>query len=258
MRSIDLGHYLLVASFAGVESYTFSHRRHFILLHGSGTSGAAFPNSPTNKGAKSFMQGVPRRVDANSGLVPANWQWVALDAGNDEGTWLLNLASSVAAVEAELEAGGGKYSGIVGHEQGGTLAAIVAARAALGEGPLSLEFAVISGAAMPADPPYTDLLRRLRDSPDKEIRTLHCLSKLDTVSPPELGEELAGCFGQTAEVLWHDRGNAMPDKSWWKATRAFPDRATGQKRYVDQFNIGNLFEQDTFLARASNNIPVGQ
>ena len=73
------------------------------------------------------------------------------------------------------------------------------------------------------------------DSADASIKTLHCLSGADPASPS--GEELAACFAPSAELLWHERGIAMPDRSWWRETLAFPDRATGWKRYVDQYTV---------------------
>jgi hypothetical protein len=175
--------------------------------------------------------------------VPANWQYAALDARTDDGTWFgdgfKGLDKAVATVEAVL-ASRPEVAGIVGHEQGGTVAAVVAARAALGEGPRPLAFAIICGASMPTAKPYTELLQRLR-SAEVSIPTLHTLSNTGTLAAT--GEELAACFGSGAEILWHEQGNAMPDKSWWRRTDAFPDRATGLKRYVDQYEIGKLFVQ---------------
>ena len=49
---------------------------------------------------------------------------------------------------------------------------------------------------------------------------------------------LSSCF-PNAEILWHGRGAAMPDRSWWKETKAFPDRATGVYRYVDQYTVAS-------------------
>ena len=54
---------------------------------------------------------------------------------------------------------------------------------------------------------------------------LFSLSTSDAVSPPELGQELAACFGSSAEELWHDLGNAMPSRFWWKDSDAFLERA---------------------------------
>ena len=70
-----------------------------------------------------------------------------------------------------------------------------------------------------------DLLHRMRDTEDASLPTLHCLSMSDTVSPAELGKELAACFGPSAELLWHGGGNAMPSRQWWKDSDAFLERA---------------------------------
>lgn len=140
---------LCLAVSAVVSALQYGNRRHFLLVHGSGTSASAFENSPTAAGAKLFLAGVPRRQDANSALVPANWQYSAPDAGTADGSWWqgdgVGLDLSVERIEAIIAARP-EISGIIGHEQGGTVAAIVAARAALKEGPRPLDFAVICGA----------------------------------------------------------------------------------------------------------------
>ena len=102
--------------------------------------------------------------------------------------------------------------GVIGHEQGATVAALIAARSALGEGP-ALQFAVMCGAAMPTHKPcaapnnlsspshlttlallahdvslskltltptrYAELFHRLRDSDAASIPTLHCIGGSD-------------------------------------------------------------------------------
>ena len=207
--------------------------RRFLLLHGSGTTAEAFVNSPTAAGAKDFILGLPpRRRDPNP------WCYTALDAGSADGTWyddqngLKGLEEAVQVVEDAIEAE--QMAGIVGHEQGGLVAALVAARASLGVGPRCLQFAVISGAAMPDNESHwAELLTALRDAQEApSVRTLHCLSQSNPVTSPELGAKLADCFGSSAEILWHDRGKAMPGRSWWKETKGFPDRAVGRKEYV--------------------------
>lgn len=55
--------------------------------------------------------------------------------------------------------------------QGATVAALIAARSALGEG-TALQFAVMCGAVMPTHKPYAELLHRLRDSDAASIPTL--------------------------------------------------------------------------------------
>ena len=75
--------------------------------------------------------------------------------------------------------------------------------------------------------PYAPLLEELQKAglPATDERTLHCLSKADTISPPASGKALAACFGPSAELLWHDRGNAMPSRMWWRDSDAFLERA---------------------------------
>ena len=171
-----------------------------------------------------------------------NWQFESVDADSAEGGWWgddgdvdrRGVDASVARVEAALAEH--EAIGLVGFEQGGALAAVVAARATLREGP-PIEFAVVCGSAMP--PQCSDLFERLRaavaasssSSPDQDggaapiVPTLHYLSATDAVNPPSEGEALAACFGPTAEVLWHDRGSAMPGKEWWSQSDAFLERA---------------------------------
>ena len=156
---------LFAVNVALAESLQYNNNRHFLMIHGSGMSGAAFLSSPTERGARNFLNGVPLRADHSTGLVPANWQYAALDARTDDGTWFgdgfKGLDKAVATVESVL-ASRPEVAGIVGHEQGGTVAAVVAARAALGEGPRPLAFAIICGASMPTAKPYAEVLQRLR------------------------------------------------------------------------------------------------
>ena len=199
-------------------------------------------NSRTASGARNFISGIPCRTDAG-GIIPPNWMCTALDANTPDGTWwttiepntrnagdaFSGIEASIASVEAAVKEQ--ECVGIIGHEQGATLAAIVSARSALGEGP-PLKFAVLCDASMPQAGPYADLLIRLRDSPAASIPTLHCVSESDGVSPGA-AEELAACF-TGAEILYHDGGGAMPGPSWWELTKAFPERVTGGNRWVTQ------------------------
>ena len=110
-----------------------SHRR-FVLLHGSGTSAGAFTASPTAIGAKDFLTGVPRRTDAGS-AAPPNWMYAAVDSGSSDGSWfdedtMKRAELSIAAVEEAIQDFGAV--GVIGHEQGATVAALIAARSALG------------------------------------------------------------------------------------------------------------------------------
>lgn len=168
------------------------------------------------------------------------WHVSALDADGPDGNWYDSsfggLDASIARVEQAIEER--EITGIVGLEQGGLVAAMVAARAALGESGCSsrLRAAVVCGAAMPDSKQHADLLHRLRDTEEAALSTyvptLHCLSEADTVSPSERGEELAACFGPSAELLWHDLGNALPSRQWWRDSDAFLERAW-QARWSD-------------------------
>ena len=241
---------LVVSATAGVVAQKASigaeSARRFLLLHGRGTTAGAFLNSATARGAKEFLSGVPRRVDAGGILIPPNWQYSAVDAGTADGGWWANdnfdgLEPSIAAVESAIVAN--QAVGIIGHEQGAVVAALCAARSALGEG-APLKFAIICGARMPTADVYVELLQRLRDTPGASIPTLHCMSKTDGVHPPESAEELATCFAPSAEILWHERGSAMPPRGWWEQTQAFPERVTGGNRWVTQFGGPFYYTKD--------------
>ena len=193
-----------------------------LLLHGSGQTASSFLNLPTSRSAKEFLAGMPLPNRFRD-----NWDHVAIDAGTADGCWCNDGSSfdaSIAKVEAAIAEE--QVAGLVGFEQGGSLASLVVARAILGEGP-PVDFAVICGGAMPKA--YAELFARLRRvtsaAVDASIPTLHCLSESDDVHPPALGRELAACFGPTAEILWHERGSAMPPRSWWAQSDAFLERA---------------------------------
>ena len=78
------------------------------------------------------------------------------------------------------------------------------------------------------------------------------MSKSDAVTPPEQAEELAACFGPSAEILWHDGGSAMPGLSWWEETKGFPERAIGGNRWCTQF-LGPWWYSGTY--RGGRNAP---
>ena len=140
--------------------------------------------------------------------------------------------------EAILEFGA---TGIIGHEQGATIAALVAARSILGEG-VPLKFAVLCGAAMPpAGSACAALLQRMSDSNEQaSIPTLHCVSKNGV--PPEPALEVAACFGDGGRVLWHERGAAMPSRSWWEETEGFPEKAIGGNKWVTQYGPAKFYD----------------
>ena len=225
----------------------------FLLLHGSGTSAGAFVNSPTAKGAKEFLQGVPSRVDAGGILIPPNWQYTAIDAASSDGGWWTGdykgLEASIAFVEDAIVSNAAV--GLIGHEQGATLAALVAARASLGLGP-PLKFAVVCGADMPtAGSLGADLLESLKKTmPEDAIPTLHCISSANTAVPTEDAKMLAARFGESAEILWHDNGAAMPSRTWWEETQGYPDRCIGSNRWVTQFTGPFYYAQETKKPKA--------
>ena len=76
---------------------------------------------------------------------------------------------------------------------------------------------------MPASAEHSAIFREMRDDGATPLPTLHCLSEAGTA--PELGLELARCFGPSAELLWHARGDGMPGRQWWKDSDAFLERA---------------------------------
>ena len=52
------------------------------------------------------------------------------------------------------------------------------------------------------------------------LSCLSCLSKSDTINPPELGEVLAAAFdksyasgGGRSSILWHDAGHELPPEA---------------------------------------------
>lgn len=226
---------LIIAALVPVHGFAApigaSSPRRMLLLHGSGSSAGAFPVSPTAMGGKEFLAGVPRRTDAGT-RSPPNWIYSGFDADTSDGCWykedgkFTGLQQSIEGVEAAIVEQG--IVGIVGHEQGATLAALVAARSALGDGP-PLKFAVICGAEMPASGPYAELLNKLKETPDASIRTLHCIGNVER----ETGEAVAACFTDP-ELLFHERGAALPDRNWWEETRGFPERVTGGRNWCTQ------------------------
>lgn len=211
-----------------------------LCLHGRGGSASTFLARGLEplRSATAASYGVPGRERRAVG-----WNYDAIDALDASGGWwtypkgqrsysadsYTGAEASIAAVEAELATG--KYSGLLGFSQGAMLAAVVAARAATGEGDReaakNLKFAVICAAALPA--PFRPLLDRLRamGGAPSSLPTLHCLSEVDSMNPPELGEELASCFGPSATVLWHDAGHDMPSKDKLNDVAVWMDQAGG-------------------------------
>jgi predicted esterase len=108
----------------------------------------------------------------------------------------------------ERELASGEYCGLFGFSQGAMLAAVVAARASLGEGvsPEKCGFAVICGAAVPK--PFGPLFARLPQAA-RAVPTLHCLARNDETNPHESGETLAAFFGDSW-TLWHEEAHRVP------------------------------------------------
>ncbi len=182
--------------------------KRILCLHGSGG------------GARPFIATLDALRRAS-----APWAFEALDAPAGDGRWWRYpdgqrsfTASSYQGAEESIDLVEGHISrhaidGVLGFSQGAMLAAIVAARASLGEGAAAsqLKFAIIAAAAVPK--PYEELLHRLREAEIRPLPTLHCLSAEDTMNPAAMGEEVAACFGPTAEVLWHGGGHALPPRA---------------------------------------------
>lgn len=178
--------------------------RSLLCLHGSGGSAAEWARISAWARASSWELAA---IDAPAG----NGKWWTYPPGQRSFTAssYTGAEESIQMVEAELIRG--KHSGVIGFSQGAMLAAIVAARCALGESATSLRCAVICAAAMPK--PYEPLLHRLRDAPDEaklNLPTLHTLCATDPMNPSNLGEEVANCFAPSAEILWHGDGHALP------------------------------------------------
>ena len=234
MRELVLSLALLIARASAGKS--------ILCLHGRGGSASAFlarglaPLRDTSA-ASYGIKGRARR--------PVAWEFDAIDSTDVSGGWwsypegqrsynadsYTGADESIAAVEAELATG--RYCGLLGYSQGAMLAAVVAARVALGEDDLGddarakLKFAVIASAALPA--PFRPVFDRLKEAGGAPtLPTLHCLSTSDTVNPPALGEELAECFGSaSAQVLWHDAGHELPPKPRLGEVAEWMDLAVG-------------------------------
>lgn len=236
MRSSPARSSLLVALVLGIIGAAdgLVANRKILLLHGSGGSAGAF----LNHGALG-IQGAAGASYHDGGRLA--WQFGAVDwdlgieADTDWGEWWTHtdaskkgLAASdkaIRQIEETVQTGG--FDGIVGFGEGGMVAAVIAARAALGEEDCAcadcLRFAVMCGAAVPT--PYEDLLQRLEASSCAPLPTVHCLSKADQKFASERGERLARFFGDDAMVTWHDGGHAMPSASDCKEVVKYVDDA---------------------------------
>lgn len=216
----------LMKLFAALLVAHTSASRCILCLHGRGGSASAFLArglAPLRAAASASygIKGRARRAVA--------WEFDAIDSTDASGGWwsypdgqrsfsadsYTGADESIAAVEAALATG--QYCGLLGYSQGAMLAAVVAARVALGEDAIGADargrfkFAVLASAAMPA--PFRPLFERLKAAGGAPtLPTLHCLSSSDGVNPPALGDELAGCFGPSAHVMWHDGGHELPPK----------------------------------------------
>ena len=223
----------LAALFLAAQSADASRR--ILLLHGSGSSASAF----MNRGGKGLI-GAASAAYHDGG--PHAWQieavdWdIGIDAATDYGAWWVADAPSSAeasaagdkavwTVEEAVRSGG--FHGIVGFAEGAALAAVVAARAALGEdGACPLRFAVMCSGAVPKH--YERLLERAAAADGAAaLPTMHLISEADAVMPADQGARLASLF-PGAEVLWHEAGHAMPPKLECKQIITFCDRVVPQ------------------------------
>ena len=120
----------------------------------------------------------------------------------------------------------GPYDGVLGFSQGAMLAAIITARGALDQGPAP-RFALMFGSATPK--PYEKLLAALGEQ-GCSVPTLHSISAVDRMNPPEMGEWVAGCFAPSAELLRHDAGHVVPrDAASVETVRAFVSKFSGEE-----------------------------
>ena len=109
------------ASVAHMITYG-DRKKRLLLLHGSGQSEHSFVNMPSVRSAKDFLAGMPL-----PNRFKENWEHTTIDAGTSDGCWWeVDADASIAKVEAAIEEQ--QVAGLVGFEQGGALAAIVAAR----------------------------------------------------------------------------------------------------------------------------------
>ena len=117
-------HVRLILLAASLTSTTFafpdigaSSTRRIMLLHGTGSTASSFMNSPTKRGAKDFLAGVPAEGIWSSnalwnkpGMKKARWNWQvsALDADGPDGNWYSSdgvfqgVEDSVARVEQAI------------------------------------------------------------------------------------------------------------------------------------------------------------
>ena len=82
------------------------------------------------------------------------------------------------------------------------------------------------GSATPK--PYEKLLAALGEQ-GCSVPTLHSISAVDRMNPPEMGEWVAGCFAPSAELLRHDAGHVVPqDAASVETVRAFVSKFSGE------------------------------
>ena len=157
-------------------------------------------------------------------LLGAEWQFDCLDApqqiSKPDRAWWINppgersyTASAyegdeVAITQVEAAWASGNYDALLGFSQGAMLAAVVSARGLVGQGVVLPRCIVLLGSALPK--PYEQLLKEASLVGAQSIASLHCLSKSDTINPPELGEWVADCFAPGANTLWHEGGHIIP------------------------------------------------
>ena len=175
--------------------------RRVLCLHGSGGSGTSFLE---RLAPLKTALGDDFEFTALDGPGGKWWTYPAGERSFSASSYT-GAEESIAAVEAELAKG---YTGLLGFSQGAMLAALVVGQARSRErSGQSLRSSVARRHQR-----LRALLARSRDATEAvALPTLHCLSKADTMNPPELGEALAGCFRHPpAQLLWHSIGHQLP------------------------------------------------
>ena len=170
-----------------------------LCLHGRGGSASTFLARGLEplRSATAASYGVPGRERRAVG-----WNYDAIDALDASGGWWTypkgqrSYSATLAWCRGQHcsgrgRAATGKYSGLLGFRKVQCLQPCRSSRSA-GEGDReaakNLKFAVICAAALPA--PFRPLLDRLRamGGAPSSLPTLHCLSEVDSMNPPELGK----------------------------------------------------------------------
>ena len=184
-----------------------------LALHGKGGSGAHFDG---------VLRPLAERLTEDGNAC----EFVCPDAPHEGRTWWTHAPAGAPSFEAESfdgvpesiallqqAAAGEPFDAVVGHSQGGMLAAVLVAQRALrfGRSRKILRASapgVFSGAAVPK--PYEDLFARILDERPSLPRTLHCIGSGDEIIPPEESKRLVDAFAPNALELPHSGGHVTP------------------------------------------------